>query len=103
MKQTLKRAWTVTLGNPQLKIGLVLLCILLLVALLAPVIAPYDPYFMSDELVEAPSGMIICIPRTITAIRIPGRRRRSFSGTPRQRVVGPTENSMASAAPSAMR
>ena len=57
MKQTLKRAWTVTLGNPQLKIGLVLLCILLLVALLAPVIAPYDPYFMSDELVEAPSGI----------------------------------------------
>lgn len=57
MKQTLKRAWTVTLGNPQLKIGLVLLCILLLVALFAPVIAPYDPYFMSDELVEAPSGI----------------------------------------------
>lgn len=47
MKQTLKRAWTVTLGNPQLKIGLVLLCILLLVALFAPVIAPYDPYFIS--------------------------------------------------------
>ena len=57
MKQTLKRAWTVTLGNPQLKIGLVLLCILLLVALFAPVIAPYDPYFMSDELVEAPSAL----------------------------------------------
>ena len=57
MKQTLKRAWTVTLGNPQLKVGLVLLCILLLVALFAPVIAPYDPYFMSDELVEAPSAL----------------------------------------------
>ena len=57
MKQTLKRAWTVTLGNPQLKVGLVLLCILLLVALLAPVIAPYDTYFMSDELVEAPSAL----------------------------------------------
>ena len=57
MKQTLKRAWTVTLGNPQLKIGLVLLCILLLVALFAPVIAPYDPYFMSDDLVEAPSAL----------------------------------------------
>ena len=57
MKQTLKRAWTVTLGNPQLKIGLVLLCILLLVALFAPVIATYDPYFMSDELVEAPSAL----------------------------------------------
>ena len=34
-----------------------MLCVLLLVALLAPVLAPYDPYFMSDELVEAPSGL----------------------------------------------
>ena len=57
MKNKLIRTLRVIGGNTQLKIGLLMLCVLLLVALLAPVLAPYDPYFMSDELVEAPSGL----------------------------------------------
>jgi len=55
MKKTLQKAWTVIRGNTQLKIGLVLLCILLLTALLAPLLAPYAPFFLSDDLVAAPS------------------------------------------------
>lgn len=55
MKQTLQKAWAVIRGNTQLKIGLVLLCILLLTALLAPLLAPYAPFFLSDDLVAPPS------------------------------------------------
>ena len=58
MKNKLTKGFAVVRENPQLKIGLIMLCALLLVALLAPVLAPYNPYFMSDELVEAPSGAI---------------------------------------------
>ena len=57
MKKTLQKAWAVIRGNTQLKIGLVLLCLLLLTALLAPLLAPYEPFFLSDELVAAPSGV----------------------------------------------
>ena len=57
MKNKLTKGFAVVRENPQLKIGLIMLCALLLVALLAPVLAPYNPYFMSDELVEAPSGL----------------------------------------------
>lgn len=59
MKNALQKTWAVIRRNTQLKVGLILLCILLLVALLAPVLSPYDPYFMSDELVDAPSGLHI--------------------------------------------
>ena len=50
-----------------------------------------------------PSGMMISCPRTMAASRMPFFRCRSFRGTPRNRVLGPTVKSMASAWPSAMR
>ena len=43
-------------GNTQLKVGLAMLAALLLCALLAGVLSPYDPYALSNDLVAAPSG-----------------------------------------------
>ncbi|MBQ1391393.1 MAG: hypothetical protein IIY82_06560, partial [Firmicutes bacterium] len=43
-------------SNTQLKVGFAMLLLLILVALLAGVIAPYDPYKLSDDLVTAPSA-----------------------------------------------
>ena len=59
MKQTLCRTWAVVQKNTQLKVGLVLLCILLFVALFAPILSPYDPHYLSNELVEGPSSLHI--------------------------------------------
>ena len=41
-------------GNPQLRTGCIMLIILLVIALLAPVLAPHDPYALSDDMVVAP-------------------------------------------------
>ncbi|MBQ1395700.1 MAG: ABC transporter permease [Eubacterium sp.] len=43
-------------GNTQLKVGLAMLAVLLLCAILAGVLSPYDPYALSNDLVAAPSG-----------------------------------------------
>ena len=43
-------------GNTQLKVGLAMLAVLLLCAILAGVLSPYDPYALSNDLVSAPSG-----------------------------------------------
>ena len=43
-------------GNIQLRIGLIMLIILLLTAILSGVLAPYDPYKLSDDLVAPPSA-----------------------------------------------
>ena len=43
-------------GNTQLKGGLAMLAVLLLCAILAGVLSPYDPYALSNDLVAAPSG-----------------------------------------------
>ena len=59
MKQTLCRTWAVVQKNTQLKVGLVLLCILLFVALFATILSPYDPHYLSNELVEGPSSLHI--------------------------------------------
>ena len=59
MKQTLCRTWAVVQKNTQLKVGLVRLCILLFVALFAPILSPYDPHYLSNELVEGPSSLHI--------------------------------------------
>ena len=58
-----------------------------------------SPSWMDVE----PSGIMISPPRATTATRIPGFRDRSRRGVPRWRVEAVTVNSMASAAPSAMR
>lgn len=41
--------------NIQLKVGCIMFGILLVIALIAPWIAPYDPYILSDDMVVAPS------------------------------------------------
>lgn len=41
--------------NTQLKIGLVLLSIIVLAALFAPLIAPYNPYSLNNDLVQTPN------------------------------------------------
>lgn len=52
----IKKTWTIICRNSQLKIGLFMLLILLFVAAFAPIISPYNAYFMSDDLVVPPSG-----------------------------------------------
>lgn len=55
LKKTMK-----TVGeNPQLKVGICMLLLLVFIAVFAGVLAPYDPYKLSDELVEAPGKMHI--------------------------------------------
>ena len=56
MKQRCAKLLGALRGNPQLKIGLIMLLILLLTAILSNVLAPYDPYKLSDDLVSAPSA-----------------------------------------------
>ncbi len=41
--------------NMQLKVGCIMFGSLLVIALIAPLIAPYDPYILSDDMVVAPS------------------------------------------------
>ena len=40
--------------NSQLKVGLSMLAFLILVAIFAPILAPYDPYALSDDMVVGP-------------------------------------------------
>ncbi len=54
--QKLNRAWQIIRTNSQLRTGLILVFILALLALLAPVISPYDPYKLTDELLAAPGS-----------------------------------------------
>lgn len=50
------RGFTVAIEeNRQLKIGLSMLALLIIVAVFAPVIAPYNPYALSDDMVNSPS------------------------------------------------
>lgn len=46
--------WNVIWSNPQLRLGIFMLALLILVAIFANVIAPYDPYKLSDDMVMAP-------------------------------------------------
>ncbi|MDR2157688.1 MAG: ABC transporter permease, partial [Clostridiales Family XIII bacterium] len=41
---------------PQLRVGCVMLAILLIVVAFAPLLAPYNPYALSEDMVTAPSG-----------------------------------------------
>ena len=40
--------------SPKLLWGLVFFAVILLLAVLAPVLSPYDPYYLSDDLLVAP-------------------------------------------------
>lgn len=92
MKTSLQKAWKVVRGNTQLQVGLVLLCVLLLTALLAPVISPYDPNYMSDELVAAPSGQHILgtdgLGRDVLSMLIHGTRTSLIVGVTAAFIAG---------------
>jgi len=51
-----QKALVVVKNNIQLKIGLTLLCILLLIAVLGPVFAPYSPKLLNNDLLEPPGS-----------------------------------------------
>jgi len=52
-REKIRRAFR---GNPQLRVGMVMLLVLLVVAVFANVLSPYDPYKLSNDLVSAPSS-----------------------------------------------
>jgi len=49
-----KRVCGLVRASRQLQIGLILLALVLVVVVAAPVLAPFDPYYMSDDLLVAP-------------------------------------------------
>lgn len=50
----LQKIWITLKNNAQLRIGLLLLIILLLIAVFGPVFAPYNPKLLNDDLLAAP-------------------------------------------------
>ena len=46
-------------NNTQLKVGLILLCVLLLIAVLGPVFAPYSPKLLNKETLAPPSSQYL--------------------------------------------
>lgn len=52
----LSNSFKVIKDNKQLKVGCIMLILLLTTALLAPVISPYNPYALSDDMVVGPSS-----------------------------------------------
>lgn len=51
-----QKALVVVKNNTQLKVGLILLCILLLIAVLGPVFAPYSPKLLNEDTYAPPSA-----------------------------------------------
>ena len=54
-----QKALVVVKNNTQLKIGLILLCILLLIAVLGPVFAPYSPKLLNNDLLAPPGSQYL--------------------------------------------
>ena len=54
-----QKALVVVKNNTQLKVGLILLCILLLIAVLGPVFAPYSPKLLNNDLLAPPSSQYL--------------------------------------------
>lgn len=50
----LQKVWITIQNNTQLRIGLLLLVILLLIAVFGPLVAPYNPKRLNDDLLAAP-------------------------------------------------
>lgn len=50
-KSLFKTIWQ----NPQLRVGCIMLLVLLVLVVLAPVLSPYNPYVLSDDMVAPPS------------------------------------------------
>lgn len=48
--------------NKQLRNGIILLTFLLIVAIMAPVLATYDPFKLNDDILAHPGGNIFLVP-----------------------------------------
>ncbi len=81
----MKKTWDLVKGIPQLKIGAVMLVILLFLAVFGQIIAPYDPYELSDEMVKAPSAAHLLgtdgLGRDVLSMLIYGARTSLIVGT----------------------
>lgn len=56
MKERFKKILKVINSNSQLRLGLILLCILVGVAVFAPIISPRNPYYLYDDIMQAPGS-----------------------------------------------
>lgn len=56
MKNKFKRGWVALNSNSTFRTGVIFLCILILVALFAPLISGKNPYFLYDEILAKPSS-----------------------------------------------
>ena len=54
LKYLWKRVCKLVLSSRQLQVGLILFALVLVVVAAAPAIAPYDPYFLGEDLLAAP-------------------------------------------------
>lgn len=54
-----QKVWITIQNNVQLKLGLILLILLLLIAVLGPIFAPYNPKRLNDDLLMAPCAKYI--------------------------------------------
>lgn len=74
----------IILKNPQTRIGSLMLCVLLIVALIGPLIAPYDPYMLSDDMVVKPGSKYLLgtdgLGRDVLSMIIYGTRTSLFVG-----------------------
>lgn len=82
--KNIRNAINIISKNPQAKIGCIMLSILLIVALIGPLIAPYDPYTLSDDMVSSPSSKYLLgtdgLGRDVLSMIIYGTRTSLFVG-----------------------
>lgn len=58
-KSTFQKVWITIQNNIQLKVGLILLILLLLLAVIGPMVAPFNPKTLNDDLLAPPGGQYI--------------------------------------------
>ena len=59
IKKFLQNIVTTVKNNTQLRVGLIFLGILLLIAIIGPLVAPYDPKRLNDDLLAAPGSQYL--------------------------------------------
>ena len=56
LHKTAKRLGSMWKASRQLQVGLILFLVVLLIAILANVLSPYDPYYLGDDLLVPPGS-----------------------------------------------